>query len=261
MPARFTIKDMQVWASDKGGKCLSKHYWSTEKKLTWMCAKAHTWDAFPSVISQGSWCPTCSGKRKGTIEGMRAIAQERGGLCLSKIYIHKDIKLDWQCKNRHFWKSTANSVKRGSWCPYCYGNVKHTVLEMQQIAKSRGGKFLSKKYINKETPHKWKCDEGHVWNATPGSITHQKSWCPICARKRMGNKGNKYTIEDMRRIAKERKGKCLSKKYINVDTVLRWKCARGHIWYARPIQVRNHNSWCGKCRYIDKSTKHKYHLK
>ena len=227
-----------------------------------MCAQGHTWDAFAFKIRQGVWCPVCSrASRKGTIEQMRAIAMERGGKCLSKVYVHKDIRLEWKCKSGHVWKSTANSVKRGSWCPYCYGNVKHTIQEMKQLAKGRGGKCLSKKYINKETNLKWKCAEGHVWRAKPGSIIHQESWCPVCARKKMGNKGKKHTLEEMYRVAKQRKGKCLSKKFVNVNMLLKWQCARGHVWKARPVQVLNQGSWCGKCRSIDRSTKHKYHQK
>ena len=199
MPARHTLQDMQLWASDKGGKCLSKEYWGAEIKFTWRCSKGHTWDAVPSSIRQGSWCPACSGMRKGTIEEMRRLAIERGGKCLSKTY------------------------------------------------------------SNKETKLKWKCAEGHVWQAIPGSIIHQKSWCPVCSIKKMGNKGKIHTIEEMYQIAKERKGKCLSKKYTDVDALLKWKCARGHVWHARPYTVLHRGSWCSKCRYIDRSTKHKYH--
>lgn len=62
----------------------------------------------------------------------------------------------------------------------------------------------------------------------------------------------------MHQIAKERKGKCLSKKYVSVDTLLKWQCVRGHVWNARPYTILHRGSWCGKCRYIERSTKHKH---
>lgn len=246
---------MQEWAKLKGGKCLSKEYLGIDIKLTWMCAKAHTWDTMPAIIKQGSWCPACSNKLKGTIEQMRSIAMERGGKCLSKIYINTNVKLKWQCKKGHLWNSSPHSVKGGSWCPHCYGNVKHTLEQMKEIAKKQGGKCLSRKYVNKEARLKWKCSKGHTWQATAGSITHQKSWCPVCARKKMGNKGVRHNIEKMHSIAKERKGKCLSEKYVDVDTPLKWKCSRGHIWKASSYSVMNRGSWCRKCRYIDRRVK------
>ena len=262
MSPRYTIQDLQSWVSDKGGKCLSKEYLGAQTKLTWMCPRGHTWDAVPHTVKKGSWCPTCSGKRKGTIEQMQELATERGGKCLSKEYINKDSKLKWQCEEGHIWKSVPYPVRSGSWCPYCYGNAKHTIQEMQKIAKKRGGKCLSKKYINKESKLKWQCAKRHTWFARPGTIVHQKSWCPVCARKKMGNKGiSIHTIEEMHRIAKERKGKCLSKKYINVDALLKWQCARGHIWKARPYTILKRSSWCRKCRDIDRRTKYKYHRK
>jgi len=44
---------------------------------------------------------------------------------------------------------------------------KLTIKEMQEIAESRGGKCLSKEYVNNYTKLKWQCDEGHTWKATP----------------------------------------------------------------------------------------------
>ncbi|MBI4946887.1 MAG: hypothetical protein HY840_10875 [Bacteroidetes bacterium] len=255
MPSRHTIENMQAIAKLREGKCLSKEYCGADRKLTWMCSKGHTWDAYPSIIRRGSWCPACNTKQKGTIEAMRGIAKERGGKCLSNIYINNTFKLLWQCSKGHVWKSSPHSVKDSSWCPYCYGNVKHTLQKMKQIAKERGGKCLSKTYINKESHLKWQCAKGHVWQATPGSIVNQKTWCAVCARKKM--RKSTHSIEEMHRIAKQRKGRCLSKKYINVDTPLKWKCARGHIWNTIPFSILHRGSWCKQCRYIDRRIRQK----
>ena len=34
---------------------------------------------------------------------------------------------------------------------------------MQELAKARGGKYLSDRYIDAKTKMKWQCKEGHVW--------------------------------------------------------------------------------------------------
>jgi len=59
----------------------------------------------------------------------------------------------------------------------------------------------------------------------------------------MRNKKRKYTIEDMRRWAKERNGKCLSEKYLGLTIKLSWQCANGHQWLAKPKSIRRGN-WC-----------------
>jgi len=96
------------------------------------------------------------------------------------------------------------SIKGGSWCPYCVGTAKLTIEEMHQIAKSRGGKCLSDKYINNATKLKWQCKKGHVWETIPMAVKRHKgtkgSWCPQC------NGTIKLTIKEMRQIAKSRGG-------------------------------------------------------
>ena len=113
--------------------------------------------------------------------------------------------------------------------------------EMREIAKKRGGKCLSIKYINNKNKLKWECKRGHKWEALPGNIKSQKNWCPKCAGKEKG------TIKEMKEIAKKRKGKCLSIKYINNRTNLEWECDKGHQWKATPISIKNHSSWCPEC--------------
>jgi hypothetical protein len=55
----------------------------------------------------------------------------------------------------------------------------HTIKEMQEIARLRGGRCLSEKYVNNVTNLKWQCKEGHVWERTPMLIL-RGSWCPYC---------------------------------------------------------------------------------
>ena len=122
------------------------------------------------------------------IEEMQEIAESRGGKCLSKEYINNQTKLEWICSEGHKWKTVPSSVKQGSWCPICAGNMKLTIEEMQEIAESRGGKCLSKEYIGSLNKLKWQCAEGHKWEASPNNVK-QGSWCHRCScRKKIKNK-------------------------------------------------------------------------
>jgi hypothetical protein len=56
---KLTIKDMQCIAAKRGGKCLSDKY-TSNTKLLWECAEGHQWEALPSNIKKGTWCPTCA---------------------------------------------------------------------------------------------------------------------------------------------------------------------------------------------------------
>lgn len=114
------------------------------------------------------------------LKEMQDIAKRRGGKCLSKRYVNSQTKLRWQCKKGHIWEAIPNSVKRGRWCRSCSGYSKLSIIEMQKIAKSRGGKCLSKEYIDNQTRLKWQCKEGHIWEAIPASIK-RGAWCSECS--------------------------------------------------------------------------------
>jgi hypothetical protein len=112
---------------------------------------------------------------------------------------------------------------------------------MREIAIERGGKCLSKEYVNSETKLKWKCSEGHKWEATPHSVKSKKSWCQKCK-----SNSQKNTIEDMQRLASKNGGKCLSKKYVLNNVNLLWECSKGHRWKNQPANITM-GQWCPKC--------------
>jgi hypothetical protein len=61
-------------------------------------------------------------------------------------------------------------------------NVRLTIEEMQEIAKSKGGECLSEKYVNAHSKLEWKCSRGHIWSATPSNIKKASGvqYVPIC---------------------------------------------------------------------------------
>ena len=168
---KSTIEEMQRLAKSRQGKCLSHEYINNRTKLKWKCHKGHIWFSTPSTIKSGHWCAKCSRKKKLTIEEMQEVALERGGKCLSKKYINTHTKLKWQCHLLHTWEAEPNSIKRGTWCPVCAGVKKPTIEEMRDLAESKGGRCLSRKYVNAHTKLKWKCHKGHIWETTSYSFS------------------------------------------------------------------------------------------
>jgi hypothetical protein len=115
---------------------------------------------------------------------------------------------------------------------------------LQALAASRGGTALSDYYINGTTKLRWRCAEGHEWEAIPASIK-RGTWCPICGDKRAATK-RAHTIERMRALAEAQGGVCLSENYANVKSRLRWRCAAGHEWETQAsVIIGGH--WCPKC--------------
>ncbi len=181
-----------------------------------------------------------------TIKDMQDLAKKQGGKCLSKEYVNNYSKLKWLCKVGHEWCAIPLTVGRGHWCPYCGGTAPLSLGDMCELAKRRGGKCLSKKYCGALVKLEWVCAKGHKWMAKPVSVKGG-TWCPICV-------GRNKTIEDMRVLAKKRGGVCLSKKYVNNQTKLRWRCKKGHVWQSIPMRVVA-GKWCPYCAGFHKTIK------
>lgn len=104
----------------KGGICLSTEYVGLHSKLQFKCKNGHVFSAEPaSILHQGSWCRTCYGTEKKTIEEMHKIAADRNGKCLSKNYVNAYDLLKWQCSNNHIFKKRYSDIYIGQWCPEC----------------------------------------------------------------------------------------------------------------------------------------------
>ena len=117
--SKKTVEDMQRIAAERGGKFLSQRYINSSSRHEWQCREGHRWQATPSSITQGSWCPHCAGLAKKTYADMVALAESRGGKFLSPQYINQQARHRWECAEGHQWFATPNSIHNGTWCPEC----------------------------------------------------------------------------------------------------------------------------------------------
>ena len=116
---RWNIQKIKSFAQKKGGDCLSSEWNGWHKKLLWVCSKGHKWEQTPSnIISGGTWCGTCWGKNP-QIDQIKKLANERGGECLSPVYLKYNRPMKWICSNGHIFSKGWSTVKGGQWCPQC----------------------------------------------------------------------------------------------------------------------------------------------
>lgn len=178
--------------------------------------------------------------KKLTIEAIQKVALEHGGWCLSTEYTDIHTKLWWQCGEGHIWEAESNNIKRGHWCPYCYGGIRLTIEDMKKLALEKGGWCLSTEYVNSQTKLWFQCGEGHIWKAVPNKVRNYNRWCPYCA----GN--TRPTIEEIQKIALDRGGWCLSPEYLGSLAKHWFQCEYGHIWNAIPNNIKK-GCWCPYC--------------
>ncbi len=182
------------------------------------------------------------------LKQLQAIAKEQGGECLSNVWMGTVQKHRFRCAQGHEWEAIAsNVIHRHTWCPICKpekignSNRKHSVESMMRLAALKGGQFLSDSFESVNHKYRWQCSQGHEWIAAPADI-RRKTWCPQCSRE-----SQKNSILEMREVAKQRGGKCLSDVYVNSQTKLLWECRYGHQWMATPGNIKGRKSWCPFC--------------
>jgi hypothetical protein len=195
---RPTLEDMKTLARCRSGECVSTTYLGVMTKHRWRCSEGHEWDAIPNSVQKGSWCPYCAGKRiwspgkteaEARLEECHSAARSHGGGCVSTTYLGAMTKHRWRCNEGHEWEAIPSKIKQGRWCPYCAGNLiwssglsdaEARLEECRSIACARGGECLSVAYLGTKVKHRWRCSDGHEWDAVPNSIKNGQ-WCPQCS--------------------------------------------------------------------------------
>ena len=61
------------------------------------------------------------------------------------------------------------------------------------------------------------------------------------------------TLNELRQIAAQHGGRCLSEVYVNRQGVILWECGCGHQWNARASSIVNNGAWCPKCMRVRRS--------
>ena len=178
-------------------------------------------------------------RKKYSLNDVQKIVLNNGGKCLSaEVKTTRDY-LKFKCSKGHIWETQLKSILAGRWCPKCaHDRRRNDISFCHDLAFKKGGKCLSQEYINIDTKLLWECDKKHQWRATPNKIK-QGRWCPYCV-------GKNKTIEDFKKLAREKGGECLSNEYKG-NKKLTFKCSEGHQWEATPDSIK-HGRWCPKCK-------------
>jgi len=239
----ITVESIVNIAKNNNGECIiGDEKICTRSKITWICEYGHQWISRINDVKRGSWCPKCArNEQKLSIEVAQNIAKDRCGECVSKIYHDNKSKLEWRCKNNHTWFASLSAVKRGNWCWECANHYHPN--DVNKLIVDRGGTLvkIDNKNITRNSIVHYNCRNGHNCVVRLRSLVENME-CKFCYYDKQ-----RFSIKDMEKIAKLNDGFCLSEKYTNVSTKLKWACEFGHIWCARPADIQR-GGWCPMCK-------------
>jgi hypothetical protein len=164
------------------------------ERVEWKCSKGHIWNAtIGSRTSNRSGCPFCSQtKFKEGFNDLKTLepqlAQEAFKWNPSKFSRGAKIKKKWKCPRNHIYEATISdrAIKK-SGCPYCAGNsvlkgFNDLATTHRDLVKEVSGWDPSKVIAGSGKPLSWKCQEGHIWKASPQSRALKGTGCPTCSK-------------------------------------------------------------------------------
>lgn len=177
-------------------------YTNNKTKIEFQCLVDgcfHKWMARPDNILSGYGCPECA-KRKISIlraksheEFLEEVAIKNPSVTVLGQYIADNIKIEFQCNNPgcgHKWLATPDKIiHKITGCPECAklnrAKKKTKTHEefAEQVQKQNSDIEIIGKYVGIKTKIEFKCCIcGNIWLATPDSVLHSNTGCPMCAQ-------------------------------------------------------------------------------
>jgi len=207
---------------------------------------------------------------------LRRTAKRRGGMCLDSQYMGDRWRYHFLCGCGHQWRTSAGNIRKGTWCPRCmvkiirkkaihwwqgtqgkkmrerhYREGQRHLVRLKNFAKKMGGKCLSKEWLGDKKPYSFRCgDCGREWETFAGNILTHHHWCSSCSIRKVWAKETRRrdTLGQMRKIAIQRGGLCLSPRWLGALASYRFRCGKcGREWETKPSVILKRGGWCRSC--------------
>lgn len=165
----------------------------SSERLSWICSKGHLWDS--TIVNRTfnkTGCPVCINQKLLTGFNDLAtlhpeLAEQAHGWDPSSVLSGGNQKMSWICAFGHVWESIiASRISQETGCLVCGGkqvlagfnDIKTTYPD---LATEAVGWDPTKYSHGSGAKVKWKCSEGHEWNAVISSRTSGGQGCPSCS--------------------------------------------------------------------------------
>lgn len=221
LTTRKTIEEIRSLIEKEGYKLISSVYIDAHHKIDMVCSKSHSIQTSWNGFQQGHRCPICSGKKKKTIEEVRAVFEARGFGLLTSVYVNKKSPLEYVCPNKHYGQISWDSFNQGKGCLECAGRKKKSLKEVKKLFEDKGYIVLSNIYTNNKQPMKVVCPNGHTTSIQAARFISGRG-CPLCAKNR------KKTPEEVENHIKSFGYIPDMGSYENCDSLITIMCDNGH---------------------------------
>lgn len=109
--------------------------------------------------------------------------------------------------------------------------------ELRKIAKSKGGKLISTKYINNTTQLEFEDKNGNRFFRKPSEVKHNNRWSPYDVKK---IRVPAYHFNLLKNLIESHNGKLISTEYINCNTKMEFEDQNGKKFYKEAGKIKRH---------------------
>ena len=255
----FTIKKIKALAKSRGGKLLSKKYIKQHQRLKFICKFGHRFDQNANnLLRPEIWCPECS---SGLGERMTRIAFQRifkkkfvkmrpewlknaDGNLLELDGYNEKLKLAFEHQGKQYFIKKPHFHK--SWKKYNRDRYLENAALKKKICRKKGVKLV----IIKDVPNSTKINQlkYFIKEKLKNSKNKYIKKCLKNIDKLRINFNFAYKhnhILALRKLAKSKGGKLISKYYLGAHVNLKFQCKYKHkIFLAMPADVISSDNWC-----------------
>ena len=175
---------------------------ASHKKLVWICAEDHSWQATINNRSKGRGCPFCSGNLVSDANRLSTkrpeLASEwdhdKNELTPYDVTVSSGKKAWWRCMDGHSWQATINHRSDGRGCPFCSGRLASDTNRLSINRPEIASEWDHDKNeltpcdvtVSSDKKYWWKCVVGHSWQER---ISHRSIGygCPFCSGRRVSD--------------------------------------------------------------------------
>ena len=163
----------------------------SSKKVWWVCAEGHEWEARVSDRFSGTGCPKC---RVKSILDVRAEIlsewSEKNNIDIKDVSYGSNKKYLWVCEKGHEWEASAKRRSKGSDCPKC--NILEPISESQPWITKYTCDDLNLISSGSAQKINLVCDKGHTRCVPAYSVKNILPGCSICR-----NSNSSYVEKDI----------------------------------------------------------------
>jgi|LauGreDrversion4_2_1035121.scaffolds.fasta_scaffold51794_2 hypothetical protein len=225
-------------------------------KHKWLCDNhGHEYLATVSHRREGKGCPYCSGNQ--ILVGFNDFATTHPEFAEEAIDDPKSFskgtnkKIRWRCTAGHVYEMYPSNRLKGENCGICIGRIilkgfndlatSHPVIAAEAFGWDPT--TVGKGHFSKL---EWKCEDGHVWSATPNQRTSTDSNCPFCSGQK-AIKGESDLATTYPHLLPEIYGWDPSVVKAGSKVKKNWKCHLGHVYSMTPHLRTFQGSGCPYC--------------